>query len=183
MLPFIRKVKNTIGHFFCPVSVVPLRGAWAVMTIDPVASLAHLNEPLLLKDGCPFLCNRSYVVYVRDEVHDGGVLRDPQPEYHDYTVEFLLQGLPPTNPAYCIDSAMSIPIFPAVKHPVRRAPLQPSSLLPWSNCYLSPFVAVKVRAFTAVSTDPVPHQLSIPEQLRHDTWFEDDQRRRAEGLA
>ncbi|KAK7046514.1 hypothetical protein R3P38DRAFT_3421430 [Favolaschia claudopus] len=182
------------------MSAVPRRGAFAAMTIDPYASLAHVEAPSHLRDElCSQVESQTYVVYISDVSPDlyehgerGGkpqsrFHRRPHqpPAYRDVTVEFLLHGLPPTSPALSIDSGMSIPIFPALHHPHHREPLQPSHLLPFRNCYLAPFVAARVRV-AAGAASPAGHGatycLSKPEQLRHDTWFETDRRRREEAL-
>ncbi|KAJ7487962.1 hypothetical protein FB451DRAFT_1005342, partial [Mycena latifolia] len=130
---------------------------WAVMTIDPLASLAHLDDRHIAAI-CAGLLNKNYVVYVTE---GNGKLFNPLIPYHEHTVEFLMQGLPETVPGVCVDSAMSIPVFSATKHPLGRAPLRPSTPLPWPNCYLPPFITANVRCRTLVSDDPVPHQLDI----------------------
>ncbi|KAJ7151938.1 hypothetical protein C8R46DRAFT_1303152 [Mycena filopes] len=164
--------------------LAPRRGSFAVMTIDPQASLAPLNDRFLNDVVCPNFARKEYVVYVTDESPlGGGTMDDPTRTFHDYTVELVIEGIPPTSPEHCIDSVMSMPISPAANHPVRRTALQSSSIFPWARCYLSPFVVARVRSPTTISDAPVPHHLSIPEQLRHDKWFEEDHRRRAEGLA
>ncbi|KAJ7661126.1 hypothetical protein B0H17DRAFT_1337250 [Mycena rosella] len=158
---------------------VPRRGAWAVMAIDPLESLEHLDDrhvPAI----CAGLLNKQYVVYVTERK---GKLFNPLIPYHEHTVEFLMQGLPDTVPYVCVDSTMSIPVFPATKHPLGRAPLRPSMPLPWPNSYLWPFITANVRCETLVDGGRVPYQLDIPEQLRHDAFVEEDTRRREEGLA
>ncbi|KAJ7135696.1 hypothetical protein C8R44DRAFT_768874 [Mycena epipterygia] len=60
-----------------------------------------------------------------------GKLFNPLIPYHEHTVEFLIQGLPPTD---CIDSTMYIPVFLAAHHPLGCAPLRPSFPFLWANC-------------------------------------------------
>ncbi|KAJ7460004.1 hypothetical protein B0H11DRAFT_2199031 [Mycena galericulata] len=155
--------------------VVPRRGAWAVMTIDPLASLAHMDDPQI-PEMCAKLVNKDYVVYVTDGNHQPF---DPSLRYHEHVVEFLIQGLPPALEGQCIDSAMSIPIFPAAsEHPWGRAPLRPSATLPWTDCYLSPFITATVRCPTVINDDNITHYLDIPEQLRHDAFADADTKKR-----
>lgn len=149
------------------------------MTIDPLASLMHLDDrhiPAI----CAGLLNKKYVVYVAE---GNGKLFNPLIPYHEHTVEFLMHGLPRPFPEACIDAAMTMPVFPGSRHPLGRAPLRPSTPLPWPDCYLSPFITAHVRCRTLVSDASVPYQLDIPEQLRHDAFVTEDWRRRAEGQA
>ncbi|KAJ7607046.1 hypothetical protein FB45DRAFT_1135997 [Roridomyces roridus] len=166
---------------------VPRRGALAVMTLDPVASLSYLPDDPMIAEMCAKLVNKDYVVYVTD-----GYNQPFNPNLPDqlHIVEFLVHGRPPAVDALCITSSMNIPMYNAHTDPPSwwshpnsepRLPLQCASVrspgIPWPECYLSPFIATRVRCPTLISNDvqdPITHFLDIPEQLRHDECMRED---------
>ncbi|KAJ7773866.1 hypothetical protein B0H16DRAFT_1510261 [Mycena metata] len=153
---------------------VPLPGTFAVMSIDPVASLEYLDDPQALL-ACEKLEQKNYVVYVKD-----GNFFDRTNSYHDYTVEFLLDELPHAVPDQGIEPSMSIPVLPTTAHPLGREPLRPTSgALPWSDCYLSPFHGAEVRAGAAIFEEDAPlYELAPRERGRHDRLMTIDTARR-----
>ncbi|KAJ6608265.1 hypothetical protein B0H10DRAFT_2068218 [Mycena sp. CBHHK59/15] len=157
---------------------VPCSGAWAVLSIDPIASVEYLDDPEATL-AAQNIVTQKYVVYVEDN----GQLFNPISPYQENTVSFLIQGQPLASPDDCIDSSMSIPVLPAVEHPSSREPLKPSQPLPWPNCYLSPFVQAEVRSPTLITTGPIDCQIDIPEQLRYERLMREDWKRREELLS
>ncbi|KAJ7152762.1 hypothetical protein C8R43DRAFT_1235725 [Mycena crocata] len=163
------------------VHSVPRRGAFAAMRIDPYATLAHLDDPQIRA-----ICEASgvghkqYIVYVTD---GDGKMYDPLARLHQHTVEFLIRGQPPTVATACVDASMSMPVYPAMSHPLQRVPLRTSTPMPWGDSYLSPFVTADVLCGSSISHDPIPHHVDIPDQLRHDMHMAQDTRRREEGVA
>ncbi|KAJ7051376.1 hypothetical protein C8F01DRAFT_951173, partial [Mycena amicta] len=149
---------------------------FAVLQIDPVASLKHLNDPEAIA-ACAQLTFQEYLVFVPG-THD---IRHPVISYRAEEVDFVVQGLPQNVPQLCIDSAMSIPIFPTTEHPTSRKPLQPMlGQLPWSDCYLSPFLSATVRCATVISAeDPIQCRIDYEERIRRKNFVEDDRFRQA----
>ncbi|KAJ7187444.1 hypothetical protein GGX14DRAFT_409190 [Mycena pura] len=163
------------------ISWVPRSGAWAVMTLDPLDSLvrAHLDDSLA-RELARALRPQKYVVYVANEVRR---VYDPDPQvphWSEHTVELLMQGLPWTDPAACIDSAMSMPVFPATSHPEGRDALLTSTPFPWENCYLAPFTSLVVRSIATQTSEPIVHELPLSQQERHERYAAEDARRREE---
>ncbi|KAJ7041527.1 hypothetical protein C8F04DRAFT_1391060 [Mycena alexandri] len=152
---------------------VPLPGAFAVMSIDAMASLEYLDDPQALL-ACEKLEQKKYVVYVKD-----GNFLDRAKPYHECTVEFLLEGLPHAAPDHGVEASMSIPVLPTTAHPLGREPLRPTSgALPWNNCYLSPFLVAEVLGATVFGEDPPLYELAPREQGRHDRLMKIDKARR-----
>ncbi|KAJ6608319.1 hypothetical protein B0H10DRAFT_1996663 [Mycena sp. CBHHK59/15] len=157
---------------------VPRPGAWAVLSIDPIASVEYLDDPEATS-AAQNIVTQKYVVYVEND----GQFLNPTIPYQENTVSFLIQGQPLASPDDCVDSSMSIPVLPAVEHPSSREPLKPSQPLPWPNCYLSPFVQAEVRSPTLITTGPIDCRLDIPEQLRYERLMKEDWARRKELLS
>ncbi|KAJ6608306.1 hypothetical protein B0H10DRAFT_457638 [Mycena sp. CBHHK59/15] len=157
---------------------VPRPGAWAVLTIDPIASVEYLDDREATL-AAQKIVTQKYVVYVENNYQ----FFNPTIPYQENPVSFLIQGQPLASPDDCVDSSMSIPVLPAVEHPSSREPLKPSQPLPWPNCYLSPFISVEVRSPTLITTGPVDCRLDIPERLRHERLMREDWERRKELLS
>ncbi|KAJ7460101.1 hypothetical protein B0H11DRAFT_2286251 [Mycena galericulata] len=124
--------------------ILPAMAAFAVLTIDPVASLdAETQEDAEAVAACKKMVNKQYVGFVRKRMG----LYQPWAPHNACRVEFLLQGEPEDSPDRGIDPSMSIPILPMTKeaHPSSRIPLKPSNPLPWDDCYLSVFWSFRVR--------------------------------------
>ncbi|KAJ7053304.1 hypothetical protein C8F01DRAFT_552368 [Mycena amicta] len=149
---------------------VPAAASFAVLRLDPDASLAHLNDPQATL-AATALELRDYVVYLPSRC---GPLH-PSVPFRQEEVEFVLQGHPVDVPDECIDAAMCLPIFPATVHSASRAPLMPTGDFPWSNCYLAPFAATTVRCPTVRAVDPVVCKLSSMERARHNSVFCEDE--------
>ncbi|KAF7289775.1 hypothetical protein MIND_01351500 [Mycena indigotica] len=155
---------------------VPQDGAFAILRIDPIASLAHLNDPEALK-AAESMEFHDYVVFVPGTRE----MRHPMISFRAEVVEFLVQGLPPDVPSLCIDSAMSIPIFPTShsQHPGSREPLRTLKPLPWGDCYLSPFLRETVRCPTVITTDPLCCSMVDEDISRHDDMIDLDRLRQS----
>ncbi|KAJ7053302.1 hypothetical protein C8F01DRAFT_1089658 [Mycena amicta] len=144
---------------------VPSSGAFAVLRIDPVASLAHLQDPAALQAAENVQFN-DYIVYVGINHHP----RHPTVPFHNENVKFVVQGTPVDIPDQHIEASMFIPIFPASGEDDPNSPraLVPEGEFPWPDCFLSPFLSATVRTKTIRSADPIPCRLGIPERARCD---------------
>ncbi|KAJ7053394.1 hypothetical protein C8F01DRAFT_1032288, partial [Mycena amicta] len=109
---------------------VPQEGVFAVLVIDPAASLEYLYDPVALEAGKNVIC-KEYVVYVPGTVD----LRHPSIKFREEDVEFVVPGPLRDVPERGLYASMSVPIFPATEHPTLRAPLIPKGAFPWPNCY------------------------------------------------
>ncbi|KAJ7274853.1 hypothetical protein C8J57DRAFT_1312914 [Mycena rebaudengoi] len=139
--------------------MLPTVGAWAVLFIDPVASLEHLEDPEATLAAAN-LANENYVVYIMEN----NKLFNPTNSHHEHRVSFLLTGDPSELPEQFIDSSMILPILPTDGHLSPREPLRPSKPLPWPNCYLSSFIRADIRIRPPVSDANIAVQLlkSVP---------------------
>nr|GAT49949.1 predicted protein [Mycena chlorophos] len=155
-------------------SFVPEAGAFALMTLDPIASLEYLNDPEAIEAGQK-LEFKDYAVYVTG----GRQLLNPAAKYREERIHFILPAPPGDDLARCIDSAMSMPIFPAVDrdHPPGRAPLRPSGLFEWQwPSYVSAFIKTIVRCANEVTVDPKQCGLDAEGQLQFIKYRNQDQR-------
>ncbi|KAJ7096622.1 hypothetical protein B0H15DRAFT_825803 [Mycena belliarum] len=153
-----------------PSTILPVVGAYVVLTIDPVASL----DPDVLEDpeavqACKELVNRSYVVFVGERTK----IFQPWSPYNDCMVDFLIQGKPKSFPAKFVESSMSIPIVPMTitDHPSSRIPLKPSNSLPWNDCYISTLWSAEVRSPTLKTEVPIACQLDDDEMDKLDRFL------------
>ncbi|KAK7046556.1 hypothetical protein R3P38DRAFT_3257891 [Favolaschia claudopus] len=91
---------------------LPELGAWAVLTIDPVASLSEgAREVPEAVDACKRIVNKPYVALV-DHNH---ALYLPWEPYNSYSLRFLQQGDPYPIPEDSIEPYMSVPVLPVTK--------------------------------------------------------------------
>ncbi|KAF7300536.1 hypothetical protein HMN09_00938300 [Mycena chlorophos] len=141
---------------------VPKDGVFAVLKIDPVASLAFLNDPEAIR-AAEMVAFHEYVVFVPGT----GQFRHPSISYREEIVEFLMHGPAPDTPELGIDSAMCIPVSSTTdRPPVSREPLEPSSgQLPWSNCYLTAFLRETPVADAVAEQSDSQQLLPLPPLL------------------
>ncbi|KZV69652.1 hypothetical protein PENSPDRAFT_471295 [Peniophora sp. CONT] len=131
-----------------PVAQIPGAGDFVVLSIDPVASVAHLDE--VARQAAKRLRRRRYVgliMLVRrvcisltlNTTHDGsqmeGLAMEDVPA-NQFVFTFVRKGLPPTSPPDSFID-MCIPILPNTYHPTNVEPLRPLHPLPWQDCYIS----------------------------------------------
>ncbi|KAJ7637298.1 hypothetical protein DFH06DRAFT_1302721 [Mycena polygramma] len=157
--------------------ILPTIGAFAVFTIDPVASL----DPEVQQDpdaiaACKRLENKKYVVLVADQRS----LYAPWAPYNSWMVLFISQGEPPAFPEKCIEPSMSLPISPMTKESYLsgRDPLKASRPLPWNDCYITCFSHAHLRSPTQFTTDPIEYMLDPEELDRHDRLLSADVQRK-----
>ncbi|KAF7290654.1 hypothetical protein MIND_01305700 [Mycena indigotica] len=156
---------------------VPKPGAFAVVTVDPVACVDYLEDPEATA-ACSLLTSKDYVVYM----YGSGPLLDPQAAFREERPYFVIQGVPRDIPKQFIEAGMSIPIPPQslaiADHPSGRQPLKISGApFPWPDCYLTAFTRVFVRCANVLTVDPVVCELDDSERFRVLRRFGDDEER------
>ncbi|KZV69656.1 hypothetical protein PENSPDRAFT_686164 [Peniophora sp. CONT] len=113
-----------------PINAMPYIGDFVVFSVDPVASVAHLDEAA-----------REAARQIRTYRHIGLVMMEKYSPMDDspvnaFTFAFLRKGLPPTAPPDSFPE-LCIPVLPNVFHPRDYEPLRPIHPLPWEDCYIS----------------------------------------------
>ncbi|KAI0042067.1 hypothetical protein FA95DRAFT_1564719 [Auriscalpium vulgare] len=158
-------------------SVYPEFGAFAVFTLDPVASLEALEDPVAL-DAARALAPscKKYIGFVV------GVLDLPSEDrkYHKCDIYILSRGLAIPSPTRHIDENMCTPVAPAT-HPQGRpavAPI-PALPLPWDDLYIhyNAFFALRVktdRHETDLSSSPM---FSFTELFAVEEYLSEDGQR------
>ncbi|KAF7317552.1 hypothetical protein MKEN_00842100 [Mycena kentingensis (nom. inval.)] len=156
---------------------VPQQGVFAVLTIDPVASLEYLNDVEAI-EACRDLETKDYVVYVPGTSE----LRHTDVAFREEDVEFVIPNPIHDVPGRGLDASMCVPIFPETRHPTGRAPLKPLGTFPWPNCYLSPFVSSTVRTATVLAVDPILCRLDLEAMVDHEGTNDEDLARYREAM-
>ncbi|KAK7019124.1 hypothetical protein R3P38DRAFT_2783945 [Favolaschia claudopus] len=144
---------------------LPELAAWAVFTIDPVASLSEgAREVPEAVEACKRMVNKPYVALV--EHNDELYL--PWEPYNSYVLRLLQQGDPYPVFKDFIEPYMSVPVLPATKetHISGRPHLQSSKLLPWSDCFLSISADTVVRSPSMWGSGPAPWSIDKAERRR-----------------
>ncbi|KZV69660.1 hypothetical protein PENSPDRAFT_725887 [Peniophora sp. CONT] len=133
-------------HRYKDIERIPAVGDFVVCSIDPVASVAHLDE--LARQAACKLRPQRYIAFVM-EMHGLSIGNEP---VNAQGFTFVRQGPPrATRPGQPVFRDYCIPILPNTKHPTGRKPLKPAQPLPWQDCYIdtSPdfnFTEVRVSA-------------------------------------
>ncbi|KAI5834346.1 hypothetical protein K523DRAFT_392016 [Schizophyllum commune Tattone D] len=109
---------------------LPRHGAYAVISLDPAASLWDIDDAIVREEIAKFKCGR-YVATASKEHH---ALSGPMP-VRVFTWDFLMQGLPSSDQRRHFKSYQTVPVFPTTEHPENRRPVEPLPHLPWENCY------------------------------------------------
>ncbi|KAI0060772.1 hypothetical protein BV25DRAFT_1858227 [Artomyces pyxidatus] len=117
----------------------PALGAYVVFTLDAIATLEALNDPIA-KEQAQALPHRPYVGCV---VQDWD-LASPHRRYFKSACVFLSRGLPEASEAKSVEESMCVPITPAQHLSGRRA-VTPSKPLPWDNLYFHTLSSVDLR--------------------------------------
>ncbi|KAK7019131.1 hypothetical protein R3P38DRAFT_3200435 [Favolaschia claudopus] len=152
---------------------LPELGAWAVLTIDPVASLSvGAREVPEAVEACKRMVNKPYVALV-DHNH---ALYLPWEPYNSYSLRFLQQGDPYSVREEFIEPYMSVPVLPVTKetHISGRPPLQSSKALPWSDCFLSISADSVVRSPSVWGSGPALWKIDRAERRRIRESMRDD---------
>ncbi|VDB91467.1 unnamed protein product [Peniophora sp. CBMAI 1063] len=110
--------------------IAPNLGDFVVLSIDPVASVSHLDH--VAKEAAALLPVRRYLALAK-ELHLLPMESNP---LHPYDFHFVRQGLPKGRlPGY--DSPDScVAILPNTHQVASREPVCPAQPLPWEDCYI-----------------------------------------------
>ncbi|KAK7046564.1 hypothetical protein R3P38DRAFT_2874469, partial [Favolaschia claudopus] len=152
---------------------LPELGAWAVLTIDPVASLsAGAREVPEAVEACERMVNKPYVALVEDN----DALYLPWEPYNSYGLRFLQQGAPYPVSEDSIEPYMSVPVLPVTSetHISGRPPLRSSQPLPWSDCFLSISADSVARSPSVWGSGPALWKIDRAERRRiRELWTDD----------
>ncbi|VDB91444.1 unnamed protein product [Peniophora sp. CBMAI 1063] len=143
-------------HRFKDINTLPAIGDFVVCSIDPVASVAHLDEAA--RQAVRRMCPRRYIAFVM-ESHGLSIGHEP---VNAYGFTFVRQGPPrATQPGQIVFRDYCIPVLSNTTHPTGRKPLRPALPLPWPDCYLdthNDFNFTQVR----VSSTPRDYTCVLP---------------------
>ncbi|KAH9933801.1 uncharacterized protein B0H18DRAFT_601989 [Fomitopsis serialis] len=120
--------------------LVPRRGTYLCLQLDPVKMVEPLNDPAL-SAAARDLRMQKYIALVSDIDE----LPMPNKPDHKCYVELVGSGLCREDEDAYMKSSMCTPIFPATEHPLSRRPLRPVPSFPFPNCYHHSFAALTVR--------------------------------------
>ncbi|KAI0740883.1 hypothetical protein C8Q76DRAFT_206040 [Earliella scabrosa] len=117
----------------------PFPGIYAVIRVDPVAMVQHLDRDAIL--AAESLNPKSYLVYINT------ILALPFPNKPWYL--FSLMPVAPSSPQrddeQRITPEMCTPIFPNAARPAGREPLRTTPIFPYTNCYHCTDACIDVR--------------------------------------
>ncbi|KDQ61943.1 hypothetical protein JAAARDRAFT_190652 [Jaapia argillacea MUCL 33604] len=126
----------------------PLINAFVALSIDPVATVRALEDPVAVAEAEKLPC-KTYVGLIDDYYG----LPGPYDPFTETSICLVGQGLPPHSEEYFSQPSMSIPLSPGAEHPLGRDPLKLTNLLPWPNCYVYTCSTVKARIRSAPYDD------------------------------
>ncbi|KAI0064673.1 hypothetical protein BV25DRAFT_1823077 [Artomyces pyxidatus] len=157
-------------------TLTPIHGAYVVFTLDPVATLESLEDPVATELARQ-IPRRKYVGCLAMNLDLPSRLR----RYNKCTCIILSQGLPQASEEDGVEETMCIPINPA-QHPTGRAGVTISPPLPWENLYHHSLLALELR----LKPEDGDYSTS-PLVSREDLWhlnmsFHDDNVRRQQLL-
>ncbi|KAJ7630066.1 hypothetical protein DFH06DRAFT_705722 [Mycena polygramma] len=158
-----------------PFSLAPALAAFVVITIDPVATLQALDDPVATEASLKMV-PQKYVGYVSKAVNTF----DWKAPYHTYAIQLTSPMVPAACESEGISADMCIPLSPAEPHPHGRAPLRLRGALPWSGCQQPSFMRSVVHVPVRVDDDSAAVFLEPADAFRHRRIVaEEDARRRA----
>ncbi|KAF7289827.1 hypothetical protein MIND_01357000 [Mycena indigotica] len=163
-------------------TLIPNPGSFAVLTVDPVASVDYLEDPEATAASAQLVCKDYLICAVSIRT-----IFSPLAAFRQEHVLFVQQGLPQDFPTQLVDASMSIPIAPqnytVHDHPSKREPLQmATNPFPFSDCYLSAFAAAHVRTANVAVTEPIICELVKAERMRAMYITEEDYELRLDRL-
>ncbi|TRM56579.1 hypothetical protein BD626DRAFT_245383 [Schizophyllum amplum] len=136
----------------------PLPGAYAVVWLDPVASLQGLDDPVVREQCQSMKCGR-YIACLTEPVNTIATT------LHHCTchIDFVVQGLPTDDPSKFYHRSLSVPILPNTSHPTDRRPMHAFPPLPWNDCYHAAPYHITARCETGISRNHPQSSLSLDE--------------------
>ncbi|KAI0735524.1 hypothetical protein C8Q76DRAFT_712616 [Earliella scabrosa] len=116
---------------FPTILSVPLAGRFAIVRLNPVAMVEHLDDPEALAQARRMV-TQKYLVFLERMPW----LPLPDQPWYAYEVRPIAPTLRVQDYSRGLTSDMAIPIAPNTSHPNGRAPIQPDTRpFPFSNCY------------------------------------------------
>ncbi|RPD56389.1 hypothetical protein L226DRAFT_513177 [Lentinus tigrinus ALCF2SS1-7] len=141
--------------------------SFAVIRMDPVAMVRHLDDPEALK-AAEALSPQSYLVYL--DGHNRLPIWGPKPWY-SFDIHLIGPCLRPAHNEQCVTADMCTPIYPNQDHPAGRAPVHTEPPFPFDNCHFWSRTKMKVRVCPRTEGfdwDVTTHLSSKGEQMwRH----------------
>ncbi|KAI0064672.1 hypothetical protein BV25DRAFT_1800441, partial [Artomyces pyxidatus] len=134
---FLFDVESDVGSAILRTTLTPIDGAYVVFTLDPVATLEALEDPIATEQA-RMLHTRKYVGCMHRD------LPSPLRQYNRCVCIFVSQGLPQASEASGVEEAMCVSIAPA-PHPTGRKSVTISPPLPWDNLYHHSLLAQNLR--------------------------------------
>ncbi|KZV70231.1 hypothetical protein PENSPDRAFT_734914 [Peniophora sp. CONT] len=120
----------------------PFPGDFCVVSIDHVASVAHLGPEVM--EAAKRIPSARYVAYV---CMSNGIPYEGK-RTNSFSLSLVCQGVPPTS-AWCDETPACIPIIPNDERHGGRQPLEACAPFPWPECYISTFTTKDCRVTTA----------------------------------
>ncbi|KAI0350621.1 hypothetical protein OH77DRAFT_1430801 [Trametes cingulata] len=150
----------------CPGSL-----QYAVIRIDPVAMVEHLNDPIATAEA-QRLCPKKYLVYL-DNALD---LPFPTSPWFRFQVSPIGTTLRPEEPARGVTSGMCIPIFPNEDHPAHRPSIRTRKPFPFSHCYhwVDNLTTVRIRRIPELYEDAPAIKVGSLQHIRMEKVFAED---------
>ncbi|KAL1699641.1 hypothetical protein EV121DRAFT_283947 [Schizophyllum commune] len=111
----------------------PIGGSYVVVSLDPVASLAWLDDPISLEESRNMQCGK-YIAYLTEPWSEDDYV-DRVAGYVPCSLVLVAQGRPPTNPSALYNQAAALPILPNTFSVLGRRPVHAYPSLPWDDCY------------------------------------------------
>lgn len=127
----------------------PRQGRYAVIRMDPVASVLGLKDPEAVV-AAQAIRTKTYLAYIHTVspslplAYASRALKMPIKDvtlpipgrpWYIYSISLVGTSLRPSDPAHGIDSSMCVPIYPNISHPEEREPVYPDPFFPFDNCY------------------------------------------------
>ncbi|KAL1686138.1 hypothetical protein GGG16DRAFT_128926 [Schizophyllum commune] len=111
----------------------PIGGSCVVISLDPVASLAWLDDPISFEESRNMQCGK-YIAYLTEPWSEDDYV-DRVAGYVPCSLVLVAQGRPPTNPSALYNHAAAVPILPNTLSDLSRRPVHAYPSLPWDDCY------------------------------------------------
>jgi len=127
-----------------PTRTIPSEGDFVVLSINPVASVAHLDHAA--RNSAKDISTRKYLAVV----YRSEALPMHSKPTNPYRLALVRRGLPKLFTPYdTVD--MCIPIWPNTVHGQLREPLHPAHPLAWPDCYvdMTTYFPIMCRVTTA----------------------------------
>ncbi|KAJ7042922.1 hypothetical protein C8F04DRAFT_1390313 [Mycena alexandri] len=156
-----------------PLSLAPALASFVVITIDPVATVAALNDPIATA-AAQQMVPKKYVGYVSKAIN----AFDSKAKYHTYAVQLTSPTIPAACEDGCITAEMYTPVSPAPPHPDGREPLRLRKAFPWIGWQPS-FMRSVVRVPVKLEDDAAAVLLEPADAIRHRRILADEDARRS----